>query len=71
MILQLNPQIPVRIEDPSNTYLDGKIGQCVGWIDYSEEYDLMWVVALDDNGEVWTLPNSKIRLIKNYSIGRK
>lgn len=62
MILQLNPQIPVDT-------LKGR-GQALGWIDYSEEYDLLWIVALDETGEVWIEPNKNIRLIKNYSLGR-
>ena len=60
---QLNPQIPV-ITSKGN-------GQAIAIIDYSEENDLLWVVALDENGEVWTMPNSDIRLFPNYSIGRK
>lgn len=30
----------------------------------------MWVVALDNGGEVWTFKNSDIRLHKNITIGR-
>jgi len=64
MMLQLNPSIPVYVVDK------GCNGEAVGWIDYSKEDDLIWVVALDSTGEVWLIPNSKIRFIKNYSIGR-
>lgn len=62
-MLQLNPTIPVHV-------LDKGTGECLGWIDYSSEADLLWVVAMDDSGEVWIVPNSKIRLLNNYSIGR-
>lgn len=62
-ILQLNPQIPLLTEKGP--------GQAVAIIDYSEEHDLMWVVILDENGEIWTLPNSKVRGFPNYSNGRK
>lgn len=64
MILQLNPSIPVEV-------LGKGYGEAFMVIDYSKEDDLMFVVALDSNGEVWTVPNKDIRFIKNYSIGRK
>jgi hypothetical protein len=64
MILQLNPSIPVNV-------LEKGYGEAVALIDYSKEDDLLWVVAIDATGEVWTVPNSQIRFIKNISIGRK
>lgn len=64
MIVQLNPSIPVYVVNKDVT------GECVGWIDYSKEDDLLWIVALDSTGEVWIEPNNNIRLLKNYSIGR-
>lgn len=63
-ILQLNPNIPVIV-----TSKDNRKGRAIGWIDYSEEHDLIWVVALDNN-EVWCVPNPEIRLQNNWSIGR-
>ena len=63
MIIQLNPSIPVEV-------LGKGTGECVGWIEYSCESHLMWIVAIDSTGEVWTVPNKDIRFIKNYSIGR-
>ncbi len=62
MILQLNPQIPVKTpRGPA---------QAIGWLDYSEEFDLLWVCFLDSNGECWTFPNKDIRAFENYSLGR-
>lgn len=63
MMLQLNPSIPVEV-------IGKGTGECVGWIDYSKEDDLMWIVALDSDGKVWTVKNSQIRFIKNISLGR-
>jgi hypothetical protein len=63
MILQLNPGIPVWCGDRGT-------GTAVGWIDYSAEHHLMWIVALDRDGTVWTLPNTEVRLQKNISMGR-
>lgn len=39
-------------------------------IDYSQEHDLLFTVALD-NGEIWTLSNKEIRFCKNISMDRK
>lgn len=63
MIKQLNPSIPVRVVDKG-------IGECLAWIDYGKEDHILWMVAMDDTGEVWTVGNDKIRLLKNTSIGR-
>jgi hypothetical protein len=62
-MLQLNPSIPVFVTDK------GK-GEAVGWIDYDKEGDLIWIVALDENGQVWLAPNYKIRFLNNYSVDR-
>lgn len=63
MILQLDPTIPV--------FAIGKgTGEAIAFIDYSQEHSLLWVVALDSNGEVWICSNENIRLLNNYSIGR-
>lgn len=62
-MLQLDPQIPVWVEDKGT-------GRALGWIDYSCEDHLHWIVAFDDTGEIWILPNTKIRLQKNISLGR-
>ena len=62
-ILQLNPQIP--LSTPKGN----------GWaflvIDYSQEHDLLFVVADDATGEIWTWPNSQVRVRKNISLGRR
>jgi hypothetical protein len=38
-------------------------------IDYSQEHDLLFTVALD-NGEIWTISNKKLRFCKNSSMNR-
>lgn len=63
MITPLNPSIPVEVVEMGT-------GECIGWIDYGPEFDLIWITALDSNGEVWSVPNKDIRFIKNYSLGR-
>lgn len=62
-MLQLNPSIPVLV-------LNKGEGEAVGWFDYGKEDHLLWLVAMDDTGEVWLVPNTEIRFIQNYSIGR-
>lgn len=61
-LLQLNPSIPVITPKGS--------GEAIVLLDYGSEHDLMWVVALDDGGQVWTFKNSLIRLHKNETLGR-
>ena len=63
MMLQLNPMIPVYS-------LKHKIeGYAFLVIDYSQEHNLLFAVALD-NGEIWTLKNQDLRFIKNISLDR-
>lgn len=61
MLLQLNPIIP--IETPK-----GK-GQALLVIDYGSEHHLMWVVAIDGTGEIWTFPNPEVRAQENITMG--
>lgn len=65
-MLQLDPPIPVVI------HKDGKTlpGYALGWLDYSQEHDLMWLVATDDGGEPWIVPNKSVRLQSNFTLGR-
>lgn len=62
MILQLNPPIPLSTPK----------GDGLAWamIDYGVEYDLMWVVAIDETGEIWTFANPEIRAQKNITMNR-
>jgi len=39
-------------------------------IDYSQEHNLLFTVALD-NGEIWTLKNQELRFCKNASLDRE
>lgn len=72
-VTQLNPPLPVVIDlDFFPTQLRPADGSalCQGWIDYGPEYDLIWICALDAGGRVWCVPNPKIRLWKNATLGR-
>lgn len=64
MLTQLNPTIPVEIADK------GK-GFAFAVIDYGQEHHLLWVVALDATGEIWTSPNPDVRVRDNWTMGRR
>lgn len=40
-------------------------------IDYGPEFDLLFTVAIDSTGELWTFNNSELRALKNVTMGRK
>ena len=62
-MLQLNPMLPIfRVSDNMKGY-------AFLIIDYSQEHDLMFTCAMN-NGEIWTLKNSEIRMEQNISLGR-
>ena len=63
MFTQLNPPLP--LSTPKGR------GYAVGVIDYGFEHNLLWVVALDDSGELWCVPNSEARMQPNWSAGRR
>lgn len=60
---QLTSSIPVTVQGK------GK-GSAFAVIDYGEEHNLIWVVALDDSGEIWCSPNPKVRVRSNWTMGR-
>lgn len=63
MFTQLEPTIPMATSKGD--------GLAFAVIDYGIEHDLLWVVALDDSGEIWCVPNSEVRISANWSIGRR
>ena len=63
MFTQLNPPLPVHVVDRGP-------GWAVAVIDYGQEHDLIWVTALDAGGEIWCVPNPKVRMRANWTLGR-
>lgn len=61
MILQLDPPLPMST--PKGT------GVAHVLIDYGLEFNLMWVVFLDDSGEIWAFDNTEVRAMPNTSYG--
>jgi hypothetical protein len=64
MFTQLNPPIPLHVLGKGDGY-------AIGMIDYGQEHNLIWVTAIDATGEIWCAPNPKVRMQKNWSMGRK
>lgn len=60
---QLDPPIPVDV-------LERGPGLAFAVIDYGPEHNLIWVTALDANGEIWCAPNPKVRMQANWTMGR-
>lgn len=63
MFTQLNPPLPMKTSKGD--------GYALAVIDYGLEHNLLWVVALDDSGEIWCVPNSEVRVPSNWSAGRR
>lgn len=61
---QLDPALPIRV-------LDKGEGYAIAVIDYGQEHNLIWVTAINDTGEIWCAPNPKVRLMTNWTMGRK
>lgn len=63
MFTQLDPALPLHVLGKGDGY-------AIGMIDYGQEHNLIWVTALDASGEIWCAPNHKVRLGKNWTMGR-
>ena len=61
-MLQLNPTIPVNTPKGS--------GYALFVQDYGPEHHLLWTVAIDATGEIWTFANPEVRAQKNITMGR-
>jgi len=61
-ITQLHPSIPM--ETPKGR------GEAILVLDYGPEYNLMFTVALDSDGRLWTFQNSQVALCRNETLGR-
>jgi hypothetical protein len=63
VLQQLNPPIPLFVPGRGT-------GLAHAVIDYGPEHDLIWVIFLDNGGEIWALKNSEVRAQINVSMGR-
>ncbi len=62
-LTQLNPPLPLETSKGP------------GWahfvIDYGQESALLWVVFMDSDGACWTVPNHEVRMVFNWTVGRR
>ena len=63
-LTQLNPTLPMTVEGRGSGY-------ALAVIDYGPEHHLIWVVALDETGEIWSAPNPQVRMQSNWTMGRR
>ena len=63
MFTRIDPPLPMHVVDKGS-------GQAFAVIDYGVEHHLVWVIALDDGGEIWCTPNPKVRMQANWTMGR-
>lgn len=61
-MLQLSPPLPLVVEGKGEGW-----AHLVTW--NSLEHSLYWTVFLD-TGEIWTVPNEKVRACKNWTAER-
>ncbi len=60
---QLDPMLPMTVFEKGD-------GFAVAVIDYGQEHDLIWVVAITETGEIWCAPNPRVRMQGNWTMGR-
>ena len=63
MFTQLAPSIPMTTSKGD--------GLAIAVIDYGQEHNLLWVVALNTSGEIWCVPNNEVRISAYWSAGRR
>jgi hypothetical protein len=64
MMLRLDPPWPVAEVGT------GRKGLAHVLIDYGVEFNLVFVVVFDDNGEIWSIENKRLRAQENITFGR-
>lgn len=74
MTLQLEIPIPVEITAqnlPKGVTASNKRGWCYAWDRCGIDGHRIWVVVLDETGEVVDVPQPEIRVDMNWSYGRR
>lgn len=74
MIHQLDPPLPVTITAkalPRGVQSKSRRGWCYGWQSVGIDGHRLWIVAMDDTGEVIDFPQPEVRLDPNWSLGRR
>ena len=63
-LTQLNPTLPMTVAGKGSGY-------ALAVIDYGPEHHLIWVVAIDETGEIWSAANPSVRMQSNWTMGRR
>ena len=74
MTVQLNPPIPVTITAktlPHGVAAKSARGWCYAWKDCGIDGHRLWIVVLDETGEVVDVPQPEVRVDMNWSMGRR
>jgi len=74
LILQLDPPIPVAVTAgalPLGVKSKCGRGWCYGWQSVGIDGHRLWIVVMDDTGEVVDVPQPEVRVDMNWSIGRR
>lgn len=66
MIVQLLMPIPMVCTSKGNA-----TGLALFILDYGMESDIIYGIAIDDTCEIWWVPNSEVRIQKNWTMGRR
>jgi len=64
MYTELKQSLPVHVIDKGDGY-------AIAVIDYGQEHDLIWVVVLNESGEIWSVRNQEVRVKSNWTMGRR
>lgn len=74
MTVQLDPPIPVSVTSqtlPRGVAAKKRAGWAYAWDRCGIDGHRMWVVVLDETGEVVDVPQPEIRVDPNWSYGRR
>lgn len=73
MTTQLTTPIPVGIVSklPPGVRATSGRGWCYAWKDTGIDGHRLWIVVLDETGEVVDVPQPEIRVDQNWSYGRR
>jgi len=73
-LLQLHTPLPVTITArtlPPGVKSRSDRGWCYAWREVGIDSHRLWIVAMDDTGEVIDFPQTEIVIDHNWSMGRR
>ncbi len=70
-VTRLDPTIPVLYSRYTGDDWVVRKGRAMLVIDYSEDGHLLWTIADDATGQIWTIRNPDVRVRSNDSLGTR